>query len=467
MALPNPYLPGLIPLLVFSTTLCLHALLWLFQVWYISFRTKIQFSECKDLTKATYVRATPKPHSGKQEIVPLIRTPAPDGKTTFHFIFQRRKYVSTEGDNGEIVFKKVKPLISRSVSKYLSSRGVANDLDLAHLREQYGKNEFSIPQPEFKELYLQQLIQPIIVFELFSTFLWLLDEYWQYSLFSAFMILVCEATTVFSRMKSLQMLKGMGNTTRDIMVFRRGEWGSVPTTDLVPGDIVSIVHTNSDNVIPCDCLLLSGQAVVNEASLTGESHPQMKEEITEDPETDVVFEMKGVHKVNTLFGGTTLMQHNATKRDHSDDFNSKKIGLTSPDGGCIAYVLRTGFDSSQGKLVSMIEHSVGNGQVRDDSWDALFLVLFLTIFAVVASGYVLVKGLANKDRNHFDLLLHCVMIITSVIPPSLPMQTAMGVQYAFLTLMKLNIFCTEQFRIPTAGKVNVCLFDKTGKNNNL
>jgi cation-transporting ATPase 13A1 len=31
-----------------------------------------------------------------------------------------------------------------------------------------------------------------------------------------------------------------------------------------------------------------------------------------------------------------------------------------------------------------------------------------------------------------------------------------------MSMIKKQIFCTEPFRIPNAGKVNICCFDKTG-----
>jgi hypothetical protein len=34
--------------------------------------------------------------------------------------------------------------------------------------------------------------------------------------------------------------------------------------------------------------------------------------------------------------------------------------------------------------------------------------------------------------------------------------------HRLLALMKLGIFCTEPFRIPLAGAIDVCCFDKTG-----
>lgn len=54
------------------------------------------------------------------------------------------------------------------------------------------------------------------------------------------------------------------------------------------------------------------------------------------------------------------------------------------------------------------------------------------------------------------------MIITSVIPPELNMQMALAVNNSLMTLMKMQVFCTEPYRVPIAGKLDACLFDKTG-----
>lgn len=44
--------------------------------------------------------------------------------------------------------------------------------------------------------------------------------------------------------------------------------------DLSPGDVVIV---RSDMILPCDLLLMSGTAIVNESMLTGESIPGFSE----------------------------------------------------------------------------------------------------------------------------------------------------------------------------------------------
>ena len=69
--------------------------------------------------------------------------------------------------------------------------------------------------------------------------------------------------------------------TGRIYAFRNNMWEDHSTEDLVPGDIISVKrHAEGETTIPCDCLILQGSAVVNEAPFDRESVPQMKEAIS-------------------------------------------------------------------------------------------------------------------------------------------------------------------------------------------
>jgi cation-transporting ATPase 13A1 len=230
-------------------------------------------------------------------------------------------------------------------------------------------------------------------------------------------------------------------------------WIDVPVTELLPGDILSLCKGENESAVPCDALLLRGSMVVNEAALTGESVPQMKEgAAAEGAAAEVALDVEKTHRVHMLYGGTTIMQHNSPAAEGG--------GLTAPDGGCICYCVRTGFSSSEGKLVRMIEFS--QEQVLTDAKEVLALLSLLLFFALIASGHVLQKGLKEGKRSQYELILRCVLILTSVVPPELPMQTAVAVNAAVFALFRAQVFCTEPFRIPFAGKIEYCLFDKTG-----
>ena len=82
------------------------------------------------------------------------------------------------------------------------------------------------------------------------------------------------------------------------------------TDDLYPGDLVLLHRAKEVKYnIPCDMILLSGSAVVNEAILTGESQPLVKESIAHVDEVEDALEIKGIHKQHILNSGTEILQH--------------------------------------------------------------------------------------------------------------------------------------------------------------
>ena len=473
-SLPARWLPEFWAVAAFSALAVTHALVMFAQHWSVRFRAFVNYTECGSVDKDKFLMFCPMPHQGKAEIVPvnaleISDSTAPGGSRVMLWtVFQRQRfeYVETErgggggGGKGSKIRGEVREVVTpvaNALASYVKpTRGMSPDA-VASCVSRYGDNSLRVPLPTFLEVYKEQLMGPVTVFQVFTVLLWLMDEYWKYALFSACSLLMFEATTAFSRIKNIRTLRGMGQAPTRIMTLRDGQWMERSTEDLVPGDIVSVVRLPGgvDTPIPCDCLILRGSAVVNEASLTGESVPQMKdglsaETVASDPNAPL--DIDGEHKVNILYSGTTLMQQ--SEGDSVGDLPK------TPNGGCLCYVLQTGFSSTQGKLMRMMEFS--SEQVTGDTWETLTLLFILLVFALFASGHVFVKGLAEGKRSQYELVLRCILILTSVVPPELPMQTAMAVNTALLALMRAAVYCTEPFRVPISGKVDTCLFDKTG-----
>ena len=424
------------------------------------------------------------PATGKDILVPLLYLPTL-GMT---FEYHRRRY-AYDPEGG--VWVKIRCRTTMPTSFFAEWEGFdsADQITASHIR--YGRNVFDVRQPTFRELYKAQLLSPFTVFQLFCVVLWMLDEYWQYSAFTLFMILMFEGTVVFSRIKSLGALRGMGNKARPVLVYRMGRWAEVGSLDVLPGDILSLTRRrpqvdkpasdapggaakarpadDGGEIVPADVLLLRGSCVVNEASLTGESVPQMKEGMGEIMD-GVNLSMKTRHKSHILYAGTKMLQCKGIEMVEAEEGEDGKNGgggarlygsiPKPPDAGCLCFVLRTGFSSAQGKLVRMIEGS--QEKVKGHERETGLLLLLLFFFALASSSYVLYHGLGDENRSQYELLLHCILIITSVIPPELPMQMALAVNNSLMTLMKMQVFCTEPYRVPMAGKLDSCLFDKTG-----
>ena len=120
-----------------------------------------------------------------------------DGDTsTYSFAFQKDTYVLTSASPPAFT-RLPYPCSSRPpVSTFLSPTGLISP-QLPALRNLYGENELNIPIPSFTELFAEQATAPFFVFQVFCVALWCLDEYWYYSLFTLFMLIMFECTVVW------------------------------------------------------------------------------------------------------------------------------------------------------------------------------------------------------------------------------------------------------------------------------
>ncbi|XP_075433887.1 endoplasmic reticulum transmembrane helix translocase [Ascaphus truei] len=397
---------GLITLAVLGLV---HVLTVLTGLWSVHAHCALTCTKEPNPHKATLAKVVPTPNNGSAELVPLVQEQQEDGQETLSFEFQKIKYsYDAEEKKG---FLPVAFPVECPLSHYQSAKGYQEDADIKSAEKKYGINKAEMVVPDFLHLFKERAIAPFFVFQVFCVGLWCLDEYWYYSVFTLFMLVAFEASLVQQQMRNLSEIRKMGNKPYMIQVYRNRKWRPISSDEILPGDIVSIGRSASENLVPCDVLLLRGRCIVDEAMLTGESVPQMKEPIEEgDPEH--VLDINADSKLHIIFGGTKVVQHTPPQKATS--------GLKALDNGCVAYVLRTGFNTSQ---VSYFFFFGGGGR------------------CVVGN-----EGCGQKKKRKF---------ISSL-------STGEKQKLSSPSLFLLDVYCTEPFRIPFAGKVQICCFDKTG-----
>ncbi|OUM55368.1 hypothetical protein BVG19_g4895 [[Candida] boidinii] len=439
------------------TIVSIHSLIWLLPHWNMDLNSKFNFQEldnsvAKNLDLATNILIIAAPNCGLSDICKIEKKV--NDNDFVSFVYQKRRYLYHE-DIQKFSPPKFEIDESPKISQIQDSVGLIDSEDgslLENLRKTYGLNKFDIPIPTFAELFKEHAIAPFFVFQLFSVALWLMDDMWYLSLFSLFMLVSFECTTVWQRRSTMVEFQSMGIPSYNVFCFRNSKWVELSTEELLPGDIVSVTRTEEEYAIPCDLILLDGSCIVNEAMLSGESTPLLKESIKLRNPTDSL-DIEGLDKNSILHGGTMCLQ--VTKPTVS---KGSKIPL-APNDGAFAMVTKTGFETSQGSLVRIMIFSSERMSVANK--EAFFFILFLLVFAIIASWYVWVEG-TKMGRIQSKLILDCIIVITSVVPPELPMELTMAVNNSLAALGKYYIYCTEPFRIPLAGRIDVCCFDKTG-----
>lgn len=167
-----------------------------------------------------------------------------------------------------------------------------------------------------------------------------MDEYYYYAACIFFISITSVSSTLLETRSTMRRMREMARYICQVRVLRNGFWRTVPSTDLVPGDIYEISDPHLTH-FPCDALLLTGDAIVNESMLTGESVPVSKLPCVRN-------------EVLHLLSLTTTISPELAKHFLFSGTRVVRVRRGREDGegvAAVAMVVRTGFNTTKGSLV--------------------------------------------------------------------------------------------------------------------
>ena len=197
-------------------------------------------------------------------------------------------------------------------------------------------------------------------------------------------------------------------------VLRDGHWRVVPARELVVADVV---HLRLGDVAPADVALQSGQVLLDQSALTGESLPVEA----------------GAGKI--AYAATIVRRGEAT-------------GVVTATGA------RTAF----GKTAELVRMAKTRSHLESVVFSLVkYLVLLDVVLVLIVLAYATATGLPLREVLPFSL-----MLLVASVPVALPATFTVATALGATELVREGILVTRLAAIEEAAGMDVLCSDKTG-----
>jgi H+-transporting ATPase len=202
---------------------------------------------------------------------------------------------------------------------------------------------------------------------------------------------------------------------RDVTARRDGAWTSVPTGDLVPGDVV---HVRIGDVIPADARVLGDGALqLDQSALTGESLP--------------VDAARGA----VAYSGSVVARG---------------------DGDLLVFA--TGAQSFYGRTTTLVDEA---GAASHFQRAVLRIGNYLIVLALALLSIVIAVSLARGDGT-LETLTFALVVAVAAIPVALPAVLSVTMAVGAAALARREAVVTHLPAVEELGGIDVLCCDKTG-----
>ncbi|MEE8822006.1 MAG: calcium-translocating P-type ATPase, PMCA-type [Lactobacillus amylovorus] len=233
---------------------------------------------------------------------------------------------------------------------------------------------------------------------------------------------------------AIEALKDMA--TPEAHVRRNDAIITIPSTELVPGDIVLL---EAGDVVPADLRLnLASSLKIEESALTGESVPVEK-------------------KVETLSGDDIAL---------GDRVNMAYSNTNVTYGRGEGIVVSTGMHTEVGKIATMLNNADETDTPLKQNLNQLGKTLTIMILAICVIVFAVGVLKANPaDRNStlmINMFLVAVSLAVAAIPEGLPAIVTIILALGTQTMAKHKAIVRKLPAVETLGATDIICSDKTG-----
>jgi len=315
--------------------------------------------------------------------------------------------------------------------------------------EHYGPNQLKeAPRPTFLKMLWEQLNNFVVILLIVASVISaLLGDYVEAAAIMAIVVLNSVLGIVQERRaeEALAALKKLA--APDAQVIRDGHRKSIPSYELVPGDIVFL---EAGNFIPADIRLLEAVNLrVEEASLTGESLPVQK-------------------------NAATVLDKNVPLGDRK---NTAFMGTLVSYGRGRGVVTSTGMFTQLGLIATMLQNVETEETPLQRRLDQLgkslsvaALLLVAIVFIVALINYTNINELFTDPLAYLreyaneitDVFIIAISLAIAAVPEGLPAVVTISLALGMREMIKRHALIRKLSSVETLGSATVICSDKTG-----
>ena len=359
------------------------------------------------------------------------------------FEYNLFKYVySPRTDEFEALNYYIKTTNSMIVDKY--STGL-NPKEITYMRNIFGICDLDVKLSSCCKILFNELTDPYYLWILIIVLIFVFTGYLLYGIAIFLVFAIAILIGVLETRKNMKHIEEISRYSCPVKVYRKNENNEVmegveiDSTELVPGDVYELPEEGLS--LPCDTIIISGSAIINESMLTGESTPVIKVRMIGT--NDIYDTTNSSYEKFILFAGTKIIQ-------------KRKIG----NNKIMGIVFNSGYNTFKGNLIRGILHP--KKEKSQFIHDSIKYIIIMSIFTLVGFGVVLKFLIVDHKNSAGEIVYRFFDLFGTAVPASLPACLVIGVSMGISRLKDKKIMCIQRDRLNRSGEINILVFDKTG-----